>query len=94
MMALTKTVTLSLVRIWAERSVMTRGSSNLLGWHVVGLGPHVDLLVGVHAGKYKENTGTSSATGEEAPQAEDDSALVLLGEDVGVGSSGHLPGLL
>ena len=40
--------------------------------------PHVDLLVLVDAGDDEEDAGPPGSPREEAPQAEDDSTLVLL----------------
>ena len=81
MIALTKTVTLSLVRIcnnqrenWKHFTKV----SDLLRRDVVGLGPHVDLLVVVDAGDDEEHPGTSGTTFEKSAQPEYHRSLVFL----------------
>ena len=80
MIALTNTVTLSLVRIWG-RFVLSSSccETDLLGGHVVGGRPHVNLLIDIDTGDDEEDPGTPGSPGEEAPQPEDHCTLVLLG---------------
>ena len=81
-MALTNTVTLSLVRIWKRVIVIKksglRDGSNLLRRDIVGLGAHVNLLVNVDAGDDEEDARSSGSAGEKATQAEDDSTFIFL----------------
>ena len=56
---------------------------HLLRRDVIGLCPHVDLLIDVHTGYDEEDAWPAGAAGEEAAQAEDDGALVLLQERPG-----------
>ena len=52
--------------------------TDLLRRHVEGERPHVDLLVGVDAGHDEEDARPAGSAAEEAAEAEDDDALVLL----------------
>ena len=52
--------------------------NHLLGWHVKGQGPHVHLLVGVHARHNEEDTRPSGSPTEEPTQAKDDNPFVFL----------------
>ena len=56
---------------------------HLLRRDVIGLCPHVDLLIDVHTGYDEEDAWSAGAAGEQAAQAEDDGALVLLQEGPG-----------
>ena len=51
---------------------------NLLWWDIVGLCPHVNLLVVVNTGNDEEHSWSPGATLEEPSQPEDDGSLVLL----------------
>ena len=53
-------------------------STHLLGRDLVGGGPHVDLLVRVHAGDDEEHPRASRPARQQPPQPEDDRPFVLL----------------
>ena len=52
--------------------------TDLLGWDVVSLCPHVDLLVVVYTRDDEEDPGTPGSALQESAQPEDDGPLVLL----------------
>ena len=52
---------------------------HLLGRHVVGGGPHVDLLVHVEAGDDEEDARAPRPARHQPAQPEDDRSLILLG---------------
>ena len=43
------------------------------------MGPHVDLLVGVHTGQDEEDPRAPGSSYQQSAESEDDSSLVLLG---------------
>ena len=51
---------------------------NLLGWDIVGLCAHVNLLVDVDTGNDEEDSRSTSSACEKATQAEDDSPFIFL----------------
>ena len=53
-------------------------STHLLGRDLVGGGPHVDLLVRVHAGDDEEHARAPRPARQQPPQPEDDRPFVLL----------------
>ena len=53
-------------------------SAHLLGRDLVCRCPHVDLLVGVHAGDDEEHAGAPGSPWQQPAQPEDDGALVFL----------------
>ena len=50
----------------------------LLGRDLVVVGPHVDLLVRVHAGEDEEHARAPRPAHQQPPQPEDDGSFVLL----------------
>ena len=52
--------------------------SYLLGRDLVVVGPHVDLLVGVHTREDEEHAGPPGAPHQQPTQPEDDGSLILL----------------
>ena len=52
--------------------------SYFLWRNVKGLSSHVNLLIDVHAGDYKEDSWTPGTSRQEPAQSEDDGPLVLL----------------
>ena len=52
--------------------------TNLLGWNLKSLGPHVDFLVHVHTRNDKEHTRPPGPSCQKPAQSEDDRPLILL----------------
>ena len=52
--------------------------SYLLGRDLVVVGPHVDLLVGVHTGEDEEDPRAPGSAHQQSSESEDDGSLVLL----------------
>ena len=53
----------------------------LLGRDLIVVGPHVDLLVGVHTREDEEHPGSPGATHQQPTQPEDDGSLIFLKHD-------------
>ena len=47
-------------------------------WNLIGLTPHVDLLVNIHTGNDKEDAWSPGSSCQQPTQPEDDGPLVLL----------------
>ena len=94
MMALTNTVTLSLVRICQKtiHCLKTGNKTNLLWRTLIRCRPHINLLVDVDAGNDEEDPGAPGPPCEEPAQPEDDSPLVLLAGAVIIREVGSSPG--
>ena len=53
-------------------------ASDLLGRNLVVVGPHVDLLVGVHTREDEEHPRPPGPAHQQPAQSEDDGPLILL----------------
>ena len=53
-------------------------ASDLLGRNLVVVGPHVDLLVGVHTREDEEHPRAPGPAHQQPAQSEDDGPLILL----------------
>ena len=51
---------------------------NLLRGHIIGLGPHVDLLIVVDAGDDEEDSGAPCSAFEKSTKPEDNGSLIFL----------------
>ena len=80
MMALTNTVTESLVRILKQLSIflLLMINLNLLRGNFKCHAPHVDLNVGVNTGDDEEDPRAPRSSRQQPAQPEDDGPLVLL----------------
>ena len=55
---------------------------NLLRWNIIGLCPHVNLLIVINARDDEEDTRAPGSTLQQATQSEDDGSLVFLDVDI------------